>query len=172
MRPLPHPSGLNALSIIIKPDFKDSALNNALNVNGEVPDTPQQLKDILLNAGIVGLGGAGFPTFAKLPNQTGIINTLIMNGAECEPFITCDDVLMQTHAQDILKGAVMVAQILGIPSIICGIEENKPAAIQAMNAAAKRLTKKTSQINITIQTLPAVYPIGGGKTTDSRTHWH
>ncbi len=163
MRPLPHPSGLNALSIIIKPDFKDSALNNALNVNGEVPETPQQLKDILLNAGIVGLGGAGFPTFAKLPNQTGIINTLIMNGAECEPFITCDDVLMQTHAQDILKGAVMVAQILGIPSIICGIEENKPAAIQAMNAAAKRLTKKTSQINITIQTLPAVYPMGGEK---------
>ncbi len=163
MMSLPHPSGLSALSIIIKPDLKDTALNNVLNVSGKVPETPQQLKDILLNAGIVGLGGAGFPTFAKLPNQTGIINTLIINGAECEPFITCDNLLMQTQAQDILNGAIMVAQTLGIPSIICGIEENKPTAIQAMNAAAATLLKNTPNLSITIQTLPAVYPMGGEK---------
>ncbi len=165
MAPLPHPSGLNARAIIIKPDFKDSTLENVLNVNGAQPKTPQQLKDILLNAGIVGLGGAGFPTFAKLPNQTGLIKTLIINGAECEPFITCDDVLMQTQAEEILKGALMVAHTLDIPHIVCGIEANKPAAIQAMQMAADALTKSdaTHTTQIRIQTLPAVYPMGGEK---------
>ena len=162
MAPLPHPSGLNACSIIIKPDFEDRALENVLNMNGTRPETPQQLKNILLNAGIVGLGGAGFPTFAKLPNQTGLIKTLIINGAECEPFITCDDVLMQTQAQDILKGALMVAQTLDIPQIVCGIEVNKPAAIQAMQTVADALTKSNST-QIRIQALPAVYPMGGEK---------
>ncbi len=164
MAPSPHPSGLNVTAIIIKPDFKEHAINNALNVSGTLPNTPQELKEIVLNAGIVGLGGAGFPTFAKLPNQTGQVHTLILNGAECEPFITCDDILMQTRAKDILNGALIIAHTLKIPQIICGIEANKPKAIQAMKHAAKALASNTQySTNITVRSLPTVYPMGGEK---------
>ena len=155
----PHPSGLTTQAIIITPDFKAQTLQNALNVSGETPDTPQQLKDILLHAGIVGLGGAGFPTYAKIPAQKDKIHTLIINGAECEPFITCDDLLMQTQAEQILQGAVIVANALGVKQINCGIEANKPDAIQAMKSAVSQIETQS----ISIETLEAVYPMGGEK---------
>jgi len=154
--PFPHASGLETLSIIIKPDGKDLSIDNVLKVSGQAPSHPQQLKTILLNAGIVGMGGAGFPTFAKIPNNVGQIHTLVINGAECEPFITCDDLLMQTHACDIIQGAVMVANALGAENIICGVESNKPAAIQALQKAA-------SGTNITIKEVETVYPMGSEK---------
>lgn len=89
--PFPHASGLEVRSIILKPDGKNLAIDNALKTSGKAPSTPQQLKAIILNAGIVGMGGAGFPTYAKIPATAGQIKTLLINGAECEPFITCDD---------------------------------------------------------------------------------
>ncbi|MCF6344874.1 MAG: electron transport complex subunit RsxC [Thiomicrorhabdus sp.] len=155
----PHPSGLTTQAIIITPDAQNRELKNALNVSGQPPTSPQQLKDILLHAGIVGLGGAGFPTFAKIPAQQHQINTLIINGAECEPFITCDDVLMQTQAEQIIQGAVIVAEALGVKQIYCGIESNKPLAIQAMKIAASKVTNQS----LSIETLEAVYPMGGEK---------
>ncbi len=66
---LPHASGLKAMSIVIKPDHKEIAIDNALKVSGKPPTTPQGIKDILFNAGIIGMGGAGFPTYAKLPKE-------------------------------------------------------------------------------------------------------
>ena len=155
----PHPSGLTTQAIIIAPDFKQTTLQNALKVSGKQPDSPQKLKDILLHAGIVGLGGAGFPTYAKIPAQKDRIHTLIINGAECEPFITCDDVLMQTQAEPILQGAEIVAQALGVKQIVCGIESNKPQAIQAMQTAANQI----KSVPITVKTVEAVYPMGGEK---------
>ncbi|GKT11581.1 MAG: Na+-translocating ferredoxin:NAD+ oxidoreductase subunit C [Thiomicrorhabdus sp.] len=153
---VPHASGLEQLSIILKPDFKDDAIENALNVSGKAPQNPQQLKKILLNSGIIGMGGAGFPTYAKLPAEAGQINTLLINGAECEPFITCDDLLMQTHAEEIIQGAIMVANALGIPKIICGIESNKPIAIQVIQKACKGTIA-------TVSIVETVYPMGGEK---------
>ena len=154
--PLTHPSGLDALSIILEPDGKNQSLENTLNINGQPPGEPQALKTILLNAGIVGLGGAGFPTYAKIPATQGQIQTLIINGAECEPFITCDDLLMQTQAAEVVQGAIMVAHALGIPKIVCAIESNKPVAIQAINHAAQHTI-------VTVQEVETVYPMGGEK---------
>lgn len=153
---LPHASGLKAMSIVIKPDHKEIAIDNVLNVNGQSPTTPQAIKDILFHAGIIGMGGAGFPTYAKLPREKGKVHTLLINGAECEPFITCDDLLMQTKAHEIIQGAVMVAEALGATKVLCGIESNKPLAIQAMQTAAEGSIVE----NIVVQT---VYPMGGQK---------
>lgn len=153
-RTLPHASGLTGLSIVLKSDQKDQAIDNSLKVDGSIPETPDKLKALVHKAGIVGMGGAGFPTFAKIPSQPGQIKYLLINGAECEPFITCDDMLMQTRAEEIIQGALIVAQSLGIEHILCGIEDNKGKAIKAMQKAAKD-TKV--QINVVV----TAYPMGG-----------
>ncbi len=161
-RQLPHTSGLTGLCIVITTDEQQVEQTNPLNFpakKGDAcqPNTPQALKDIVYQAGIVGMGGAGFPTFAKIPNVKGKIQTLIINGAECEPFITCDDVLMQQHASEVLSGAQIIAKALACPSIIAGIEDNKPLAIKAMKQAAHKFE------NIQIQPLLTIYPMGGEK---------
>lgn len=153
---LAHPSGLQDMAIILKPDGKNITLENTLNVSKRPIETPEELKEILFNAGIVGMGGAGFPTYAKIPNQPGKIHTLLINGAECEPFITCDDLLMQTHAEEIIQGALMTAKALGSSKVICGIESNKPSAIKAMRKAALGTM-------IEIRVVETVYPMGGQK---------
>jgi electron transport complex protein RnfC len=154
-RVLPHASGLAQPCIVIEPDGLDSAITNVLAVNTP-PQTPEAFKQLILNAGIVGMGGAGFPTFAKLPNQPGLVEHLIINGAECEPFITCDDMLMQTHPDEIIRGAQLVAQMFGIPHVVCAIENNKPKAIEAMRQAC-------ADRQITITEVATVYPMGGQK---------
>ncbi|NPA72847.1 MAG: electron transport complex subunit RsxC [Gammaproteobacteria bacterium] len=154
--PLPHASGLDGLSIILKPDLKHLALENVLNSSGKAPDSPQALKETLFNAGIIGMGGAGFPTYAKIPKVQGKVHTLLINGAECEPFITCDDLLMQTQAEEIIQGALFTAQALGAQKVLCGIESNKPQAIQAMQAAAQDSI-------VSIITVETAYPMGGQK---------
>ncbi|NCN44218.1 MAG: electron transport complex subunit RsxC [Piscirickettsiaceae bacterium CG_4_9_14_3_um_filter_43_564] len=150
----PHPSGLKKLSIVIETDGLDECIDNVLDVKGNIPNDPLALKEIVHRAGIVGMGGAGFPTFAKLPEKPGIVKNLLINGAECEPFITCDDMLMQTHADEIIKGAQIVGQALGIERILFGIEDNKQKAIQAV-------TKACENTHIEIRPVMTVYPMGG-----------
>ncbi|QKI89060.1 electron transport complex subunit RsxC [Thiomicrorhabdus xiamenensis] len=163
-RTLPHASGLQSLCIVIKPDGRDDAIDNALNSNGEWPAEPQPLKDILADSGIIGMGGAGFPTYAKLPREKGKIRTLIINGAECEPFISCDDLLMQTHAEEILLGAQITAHALGIDEIVCGIENNKPQAIHQMQTAIEQLSgSQPTPVASRIHEVATVYPMGGQK---------
>ena len=156
-RTLPHPSGLEDICIVIKPDGKEKAIENALETDGQWPKTPKALKQKVLEAGIVGMGGAGFPTYAKIPNEAGKIHTLLINGAECEPYITCDDLLMQTEADKILEGAQIVAHALGCQKILCGIEDNKQKALKAMRQAAAKYD------NLDIIAVPTVYPMGGQK---------
>ena len=153
---LAHPSGLQDMAIILEPDGKNTTIDNALKVSKQTIETPDQLKDILFHAGIIGMGGAGFPTYAKIPSRPGQIHTLLINGAECEPFITCDDLLMQTHAYEIVQGALITANALGSSKIICGIESNKPTAIKAMTNAAKDTI-------VEIKVVESVYPMGGQK---------
>lgn len=150
----PHPSGLKKLSIVIETDGLDESIDNVLGVDGVTPSDPITLKEIIHKAGIVGMGGAGFPTFAKLPNKRNAVKTLLINGAECEPFITCDDVLMQLHADEIIKGAQIVAQALGVERIVCGIEDNKQKAIQSVKKACQSTP-------IEVRTVMTVYPMGG-----------
>lgn len=163
LMPMPHASGLNELAIIVSTDQKDEAIDNSLQTSGTPPSNAEDLKQLLFQASIIGMGGAGFPTFAKIRNSEKL-HTLIVNGAECEPFITSDDVLMQSQALAILQGAQWVADALHIDTIICGIEDNKPLAIKAMHSASQQLTKSShSTTPIAINSVPTVYPMGGEK---------
>ncbi len=156
--PVPHPSGLQAQCIIIATDGKDQWLTPPRYQSDYLNKSTPQLLQKIADAGIVGMGGAGFPASVKLsPKQS--IDTLILNGAECEPYITCDDLLMQTHAQDIMLGTEIIMQILGAKQCFIGIEDNKPKAIEAMQHALKPLGKN----NIEVVVIPSYYPTGGEK---------
>ncbi len=116
------------------------------------------------SCGITGLGGAAFPTAAKLeqPGEFSAksnIKTLIINGAECEPYITCDDILMQTQAAEVIQGIRYLQQILNPEETIIGIEDNKPKAIKAMQLALS----KSELSNSHIISIPTLYPSGGEK---------
>jgi len=118
------------------------------------------LRERIRWAGIVGLGGATFPSGVKLnPGPDKTINTLIVNGAECEPYITCDDSLMQNHATDIIQGIQITMHILSAGQCLIGIEDNKPGAIARMQQAVEA----TGADNIRIITVPTIYPSGGEK---------
>jgi electron transport complex protein RnfC len=156
-QPIPHPSGLPAPSIVIEPDGTDRWI--ALKRFDYEAATPQQTRDYLRDCGIVGLGGAGFPSHVKLgPGETGI-KTLILNGAECEPWITCDDRLMRERADDVLAGANIMRHVTGAQRVLVGIEDNKPQAIEAMRAAVERLGNAA----MSVIAVPTRYPAGGEK---------
>ncbi len=158
LRTFPHPSSLQALCIIIKTDGKDTAVDSHPAATDNL--SASELRDIIHNAGIVGLGGAGFPSALKLnPPLTASIETLILNAAECEPYITCDAVLMQEQAELIIRGAQFILQALEIPDCIIGIEDNQPEAIAALSTAIAKL----DDTRIKIHTLETRYPAGGEK---------
>ena len=165
-QPLPHASGLAEMAIVIEPDGLDEAHPTPLKQPHlsihTTRDAIANFKSIILNAGVVGMGGAGFPSYAKLPNQPGLVKHLIINGAECEPFITCDDMLMQTHPAEILAGAHALATAFDIPSIIFAIESNKPNAIKAVHQAIAAQVSNPV-VNIQLIEVATVYPMGGQK---------
>ncbi len=118
--------------------------------------------------GLVGLGGAVFPTAAKLdPGKSVTVPTLILNGAECEPWITCDDSLMRDHAAEILQGVAVMRHLLGSTEILVGIEDNKPEAIAAMQSASA-----TVDFAVEVVAVPTIYPGGGAKQTHPHAHRH
>lgn len=119
------------------------------------PDS-QEIINAVFNAGIAGMGGAAFPTHVKLGTDVKI-DYLIVNGTECEPFITADNRLMIESAHTVVQGAVYAAKAVGAPQIIIGIEANKPAAIEEMQKAA------AAYENIMITVLPKRYPMGAEK---------
>ena len=122
--------------------------------------TREELKTKVHDAGVIGVGGAGFPTYAKLSPPPDVkIDTLILNGAECEPYITADHRLMVEHADEVITGAKIILKILGINKCAIGIEANKPDAIAAMTEAANG----SEQVEITVNTLEVKYPQGSEK---------
>lgn len=151
-----HPSGLSELSIIIVPDGDDRWCERQT-----FTDYRAQSVDTLLahlhQAGIAGLGGAGFPTAAKLQGGMRGIETLIINGAECEPYITADDRLMQECAEEIIQGVEILSFLLQPKRILIGIEDNKPEAISALRLA---LGKRS---DMQLRVIPTKYPSGGAK---------
>ena len=113
-------------------------------------------------AGIIGIGGAGFPSHVKLnPPPDNPVDTLILNGAECEPYITADHRQMLEHSAEIVEGAKVILKILGIKECHIGIENNKPDAIAAMTQAAA--AGSTSEYRITVNALQVKYPQGSEK---------
>jgi Na+-translocating ferredoxin:NAD+ oxidoreductase subunit C len=158
---LPHPiTGKLVKSILIKSDGKDELHDSIYETSKEkdyLSYSPEKLLEIIKNAGIVGLGGAAFPTHVKLsPPENIKINTLIINGAECEPYLTSDHRLMIERAEDIVKGIEIVNQILKPQKTIIGIENNKKKAISA-------LKKAQLDNNMEIIDLPVKYPQGAEK---------
>ncbi|MFA0858685.1 electron transport complex subunit RsxC [Vibrio parahaemolyticus] len=154
-RTVAHPSGLNELCAVITPDGQDTWCKKS-PIADYTQESADTLIDIIRLAGISGMGGAGFPTAKKI--QSGIARTeiLIVNAAECEPYITADDKLMQEHAEELIQGIEIVEHILKPKLTIIGIEDNKPDAIKALESAA--LNK-----DIVIRVIPTKYPSGGEK---------
>ena len=150
-----HPSGLSELSVVIKPDGLDAWVERS-PVEDFSTKTSDELLDVIRQAGISGMGGAGFPTAKKLQSGLGRTDILIVNAAECEPYITSDDKLLQEHAEEVLKGIEIVEHILQPKLTVIGIEDNKPAAIKALEVAAK-------DKDIVIRVIPTKYPSGGEK---------
>ena len=142
--------------IVIKPDNKEQWHQSIKAVENPLALQKEELKNIIHQAGIVGLGGAGFPTHIKMV-QDKPIDTLIINAAECEPYITCDAVLIKEQADKIVQGIGFVLHALDIKKCIIGIEDNKPEAIQALATVLEDVN------NIELVKIPTRYPAGGEK---------
>ena len=152
----PHASGLEEWAIRIEADGEDRWCELDPISDFRALE-PAALLDIIRAAGISGLGGAGFPTAVKLkarPEQK--IHTLIINGTECEPYITADDSAMRYRAEQIVSGIEVLMHILRPEQVLIGIEDNKPEAIEAMRAA---VGERPMQVVV----FPTKYPSGGEK---------
>lgn len=152
---IPHPSGLPDRCITITPDGKDTWIEKK-SQDWRNTDRKNLVLSLRLS-GIVGLGGATFPTHIKLraDGKSGV-HTLIINAAECEPYITCDDMLMRERADEIVKGIAIAQHLLGAERVLIGIEDNKPEAAATMQAA---LASAKMQVVI----VPTLYPSGDAR---------
>ena len=124
-------------------------------------DTREELLAAVRASGLVGLGGAGFPTHVKLAFKPGTVDTLIVNAAECEPYITVDNRECIENSWDILSGIQILKEILGIPHVVIAIEKNKPKAIQILSSIASQIEKEKGEI--AVMKLRSVYPQGAEK---------
>ncbi|MFL4555676.1 electron transport complex subunit RsxC [Yersinia kristensenii] len=151
-----HPSGLAELCVHITPDGEDRWREQQPWADYHLRDKNALLERIH-QAGIAGLGGAGFPTASKLQGGLNNVTTLIINAAECEPYITADDRLMQDHAAEVVLGIQILVYLLQPQQVLIGIEDNKPEAIAALQQALR------GQDEIQLRVVPTKYPSGGAK---------
>ncbi len=155
-RAVPHSSGLTAPCVIIDCDGKDEWIEHH-GIEDYTAMDKQALLQLIRNSGIAGMGGAGFPASVKLNvSPETPIETLIINGTECEPYITADDILMRERAQEIIQGACILRHLVNPAETVIGVEDNKPEGIAALQAAAEGT-------GIEIAVLPTKYPSGGEK---------
>jgi len=153
---IPHPSGLPDMCITLTPDGQDEWMK-LQPIDWRNTDK-KTLVASLRSSGIVGLGGATFPTHIKVrADGKSSIHTLVINAAECEPYITCDDMLMRERADEIVQGMEIVKFLLGAESCIVGIEDNKPEATAAMAEACKALP------DASVKVVPTLYPSGDAR---------
>jgi len=156
MQLIAHPSGLPNLCATLIPDGKEEWIpRKAIDFRSH---TPAELQQLLRMAGVVGLGGAAFPSDIKLRTGKQKFKTLILNGAECEPYITCDDMLMRERAAEIVQGAETLRFMLDASEVLIGVEDNKPEAIAALRQAIA-----DSHINFAVIAIPTIYPGGSAK---------
>ena len=152
-----HPSGLPTLSVVIEPDGRDEWIERTPLDYTTLE--PERVREILRDSGVVGLGGAVFPSHAKLAAAKSVpMDELIINGGECEPFMTCDDILMRERAEGIVRGSGIFRDLLKARRVLIGIEDNKPEAVAAMKAAVERIGE-----NFEVIAVPTRYPAGGAK---------
>ncbi len=155
-RPIQHPSGLDALCIVIEPDGEERWVERR-PVADPAALGPDGLVALLRDAGVAGLGGAGFPTAVKVTlGDHQRVAQLIINAVECEPYITADDRLMRERADEIVAGIRLLQYLLNPQDTLIGIEDNKPEAIAAIRSAC-------AGSDIQVRVVPTKYPSGGEK---------
>ena len=157
-RPVSRRLGDNAPCIIIDCDGEDRPAGQAMSAPHFTELSPDALTTEILRGGIVGLGGAVFPTAQKLLQAiSGRVEFLILNGVECEPYISCDDMLMREHATAVLVGAQILMQALQIDTCYVAVESDKSVALQSLLSALNAL----DDTRIVLKQIPTIYPSGG-----------
>ena len=159
VEPRPHAGGTTVMSVVIQNDHLDTLCPDiAPRTAAEVAAlSGPELMAIIREAGIVGMGGAAFPTHVKLSSGLGKVDTILVNLSECEPYITADDRLAREYAPEILSGLRILMRILDLGTAHIGIEDNKPEAAQALRDAIG------GDSGITVDVLPCKYPQGAEK---------
>ena len=154
----PHASGVTVMSVVIENDHQYTLCEDIRPRTPEEADalSAEELIGIIRQAGIVGMGGAAFPTHVKLSGGIGKVDTIIVNAGECEPYITADDRLCREHARELIGGIGIIMKILGLQEAHIGIEDNKPEAIAA-------LKEQAAGTGVTVDSLHAKYPQGAEK---------
>ena len=158
VEPRPYSMGGNMMSVVIENDFQD-----ALSEEVQAPADPgalsvEEMIEAVKNAGIVGMGGATFPTHVKISGGIGQVHTVIINGAECEPYITGDHRTMLERPEEIIGGATYLAKMFGVDKVFIGVEDNKQNGIDAMR---KVIAEKNAPV--VVEPLRCRYPQGGEK---------
>jgi electron transport complex protein RnfC len=156
--PAHHPSGLLVRTVTLQPDGEDEWIDELDPVADPFQLPPEEVAQRVAEAGIVGMGGATFPSAVKLNLRKRYrLHTLVINGAECEPYLTCDDRLMREQSEPVLDGVRLMAHALGVNRIIIAIENNKPEAQSAMRQASDAFP------DVNVVGLPTRYPMGSEK---------
>jgi electron transport complex protein RnfC len=156
--PVPRRYGDNAPCIVIQCDGEDRAIEQVATVTDYREVSPDKLLARILRGGIVGLGGAVFPTAQKLMQaSTSELEYLILNGVECEPYISCDDMLMRERATELLGGAQILLYALGLETCYIVVESDKPEALERLGEALGEL----GDARLILKQVPTIYPSGG-----------
>ena len=156
---MPHTNGSTVMSVVIENDHQDTLCEDIKPRTKEEVDalSNEELINIIREGGIVGMGGATFPTHVKLSGGIGKVDTVIVNAGECEPYITSDDRLCREMPAELIKGLQIIMRIFGLKEGHIGIEDNKPEAVKALQACLSK------EDGITVDALPAKYPQGAEK---------
>ena len=155
----PHSGGTTMMSVVIENDHQDELCPDIHPRTQAEADalTPQELMGIIREAGIVGMGGATFPTHVKLSSGIGKVDTIIVNASECEPYIVADDRLCREYPEELLSGLKILMKVLGLGSAVVAMEDNKPQAAKALSDAMD------PRSGIRLELLPTKYPQGAEK---------
>ncbi|MBN2184209.1 MAG: electron transport complex subunit RsxC [Candidatus Krumholzibacteriota bacterium] len=154
----PSPVGSDMLAAVIKPDGSDEWAPECDVERGNADLDGEKIKALIHNGGVVGMGGATFPTHVKLsPPPEKKIDLLIINGAECEPYLTADHRVMLERAAEVVDGASLFASVIGVGKVIIAIEKNKPDAIKVMERAIQ------GKDGFSVASMDVIYPQGAEK---------
>ena len=166
IEPRLHANGKMVLTIVINNDMQDTVDESVVPHTAELENDPKALTEIVRKAGIVGMGGAAFPTAVKITSGLGKVDNIIINAAECEPYLNCDNRIMIERTKEFVEGVRLLATACGVQHVYIGIEENKPEAYAALVALDGVVTEKgpITPGDIVVVNLKAKYPQGAEKT--------
>ncbi len=158
VEPRPHAGGDVALSVVIENDYQDTPHSSIQPRQGVESLSGAEIIEIVKEAGVTGLGGASFPTHVKLSGAVGTVDTIILNGAECEPYITANHRLMLDRGEAVLGGTRLIMQAIGLKTATIGIEANKLDAVEHLQSLLPQ-----GETGIKLEVLKTQYPQGAEK---------